>query len=328
MEFPLITAVYAVLIAFAVHILAERPLIPFLTRMKFGQNVRSDGPQTHLKKTGTPTMGGIAIIAGLAAASVFFLWRNVDGLVLVLTTVGFGLVGFLDDYLKVVKKRSLGLRAYQKILGQLIVSAPLIWYAAHSGNMIFGLNATSLLVPFGRSVDLGRYYVPFAVFVVIAVVNGSNLTDGLDGLAAGVGVRMLAFFIVMAWAAGSGTLPIAGAAAGSLLGFLLFNGHPARIIMGDTGSLALGGFVAGLAILLKMPLFIPIVGFIFFIESLSVVLQVGYFKFSGGKRLFKMAPIHHSFELAGWPETRIVTLFYAVTSVACLVGFLAGRNLI
>ena len=319
-------AIYAALIAFFINIAVSPMMIPALARLRIGQNIRDDGPSSHLSKKGTPTMGGIIILISLVASSLFFIAGNLDALILIFVTAGFGLIGFLDDYTKVVKRRSLGLRAYQKIALQLFVTGVFCLYIYTQRAVLFGVEFESLLVPFtnGMSIDLGVFYLPFIVLVMIGTVNGVNLTDGLDGLASGVTLLVSVFFVFMAWAAGSGTLPIAGAAAGSLLAFLLFNAYPAKIFMGDTGSLALGGLIAALAIMLKLPLFLPIVGFIYVVESLSVMIQVVYFK-KTGRRFFKMAPIHHAFEVSGWPETKVVTLFYVVTAVACLVSFLGAR---
>lgn len=326
MDSGLEVAIYAALMAFALNMVVSPFMIPALLRLKIGQNVRDDGPMTHLTKKGTPTMGGIIIIVSFTAASLLFLGGNLDGLMLVFVTVGFGLIGFFDDYIKVVKRRSLGLRAWQKIALQLVVTGVFTAYIYYQQNVFFGAEFSSVIIPFTNSytMELGALYAPFIFLVMIGTVNGVNLTDGLDGLATGVTLLVSVFFVFMAWAAGSGTLPIAGAAAGSLLAFLLFNAYPAKIFMGDTGALALGGFIAALAIMLKLPLFLPIVGIIYVLEALSVMIQVGYFK-KTGKRFFKMAPLHHAFEVSGWAETRVVTLFHIVTAIACLVGFLAAR---
>lgn len=313
-------AIYSVMISFILGIIFCPLLIPVLRRLKFGQTERDDGPESHLKKQGTPTMGGIAILAAFAIGGVFFIKENYDGLVVLLVTLGFGIIGFIDDYIKVVKKRSLGLTPIQKIIGQFIITGLFTFYIIKSGI------GTDILIPFtkGMTIDLGIIYIPFLFVAVIGTVNGVNLTDGLDGLASGVTLIVAVFFMMVAWAAGSGILPIAGAAAGSLLAFLIFNAYPAKVFMGDTGSLALGGFVAATAFILKMPIFIIIVGFIYLIESLSVIIQVGYFK-KTGKRIFKMAPIHHHFELCGWSETKVVTVFYIVTAMLCLIGLLACK---
>ncbi len=313
-------AVYSVMISFILGIVFCPMLIPVLRRLKFGQTERDDGPESHLKKQGTPTMGGIAILAAFVIGGAFFINGNMDGLAVLLVTLGFGVIGFIDDYIKVVKKRSLGLTPIQKIIGQLVITGLFALYIIKSGI------GTDILIPFtkGVTIDLGIIYIPFLVVTVLGTVNGVNLTDGLDGLASGVTLIVSVFFMMVAWAAGSGILPIAGAAGGSLLAFLIFNAYPAKVFMGDTGSLALGGFVASTALILKMPIFIIIVGFIYLMESISVILQVAYFK-KTGKRIFKMAPIHHHFELCGWSETKVVTVFYIITAMLCLVGLLACK---
>ena len=319
MNLTLRAAIYAILISFVIGVILCPLLIPILHKLKFGQTERGEGPQSHLKKNGTPTMGGIAILASFAITSFFFCKDNPDGLAVVLCTLGFGVIGFIDDYIKVVKKRNLGLRAYQKIIGQLIVTGLFAYYVFQKGG-----GATELLIPFvyGRTLDLGILYWPFLFIVMLGTVNGVNLTDGLDGLASGVTMIVAMFFLIASWALGSLLPPIAGAVIGSLVSFLLFNAYPAKVFMGDTGSLALGGFVAAMALLLKMPIFIVLVGFIYLIESLSVMIQVAVYK-KTGKRVFKMAPIHHHFELSGWSETKVVMFFYIITAMLSLVAFLA-----
>ena len=310
---------YAVLIAFFLSIILGPFVIPALQRLKFGQNVRDDGPGSHLKKAGTPTMGGVIILLSMVMTSLFFIKDSKEVQLILLVTIGFGIIGFLDDYIKVVKKRSLGLTAMQKIMGQLIVTV----LFAYLLKAYLGLN-TEIIIPFtnGAVVDLGILYWPFLIFAVLAVVNAVNLTDGLDGLASSVTVLVATYFAAIAWGINSGAFPVAGAAVGSLLGFLLFNTYPAKVFMGDTGSLALGGFVIATAFVMKMPLFILIVGLIYVIENVSVILQVFYFK-KTKKRLFRMAPIHHHFELGGWPETKVVAVFSIVTAIMCLVGLIA-----
>lgn len=312
-------AVYAILIAFLLNIVISPLMIPYLQRLKLGQYVRDDGPQTHLQKAGTPTMGGIIILFSILITSLFFLVNNKEVHTVLFTIFGFGVIGFMDDYIKVVKKRSLGLNPKQKIIGQLLVA------------IVFGLLIkyylkldTNILLPFsgGKEIELGRLYFPFLIFGVLGTVNAVNLTDGLDGLASGVTLIVATFFTAVSWGLHSNVLPISATAMGSLLGFLLFNTYPAKIFMGDTGSLALGGFVVSTAFILKMPLFILIVGLIYVVENLSVIIQVGYYKMTK-KRIFKMAPIHHHFELSGWPETKIVTVFCIITAMMCLVGLIA-----
>jgi phospho-N-acetylmuramoyl-pentapeptide-transferase len=327
MDIDLAPAVYAALGAFALNTVLCPVIIPYLRKLKFGQHVRDDGPESHKSKQGTPTMGGIMILISFAAAAFFFIGPHTESAALVLATLGFGAIGLADDYIKVSKKRSLGLRAWQKMLGQLLITG------AFAAYLMLGRQSpgqTMVYIPFteGTLIDLGIWYVPFLFIVMLGTVNGANFTDGLDGLASGVTILIVAFFLFAAWAMGSPVLPLAGAAAGSLLGFLLFNSHPAKIFMGDTGSLALGGFVAGIAFILRMPIFIAIVALVYLAEVLSVMLQVGYFKLTHGKRIFKMAPIHHHFEKSGMKETQVVAMFYIITAVLCLIGYLAGRKLL
>ena len=318
------TAIYAILIAFVANIVLCPMIIPSLIRFKFGQYVRSDGPAGHAKKAGTPTMGGIVIILSFFLAAMVFMRDNPEALAIVMVTVAFGFIGFLDDFIKITKRRSLGLRAYQKFFMQIVVSILFVvyWHSLDS-------YSAALIVPFFPELELnlGFFYPIFACFIFLGSTNGANLTDGLDGLAAGVTVLIVTFFMFVAWVYGAPFLPVIGAAVGSLLGFLLFNSHPAKLYMGDTGSLALGGFVAALALMLRMPLFLVIVAVVYVIETLSVMIQVAYFRLTGGRRFFKMAPIHHTFELNGWPETKVVAFFYVVTALACLLGYLAMQGL-
>ncbi|MDR2939559.1 MAG: phospho-N-acetylmuramoyl-pentapeptide-transferase, partial [Clostridiales bacterium] len=295
-------------------------VIPRLIKFKFGQNVRGDGPEKHLVKQGTPTMGGIMILLSFLLTSIIFL-KSRECILVAFFTLGFGVIGFLDDYIKIAKRRSMGLRAYQKLLLQIVLTLVFLYFMPQG--------ASSIYLPFfnGASFDLGFLYIPFMFIVTLGTVNGVNLTDGLDGLASGVTVLVTTFFIFIALAAGSDISPISGAVVGSLLGFLLFNSYPAKVFMGDTGSLALGGFIAATAMILRVPLFIIIVGLIYLCEDLSVMIQVSYFKLTKGKRFFKMAPIHHHFELIGLSETRVVTLFYVITALMCLIGFLAAKGL-
>lgn len=320
--------IYAIMISFVVGVILCPIVIPLLQRLKFGQTIRDDGPESHLQKQGTPTMGGIVFLFSFFVAGVFFLDGNYDGFALIGVTVGYGLVGFLDDYIKVVKKRSLGLRAAQKLALQLIITGIFYIYLSNAG-----VNE-EIYIPFGNGAvwDLGYLYIPFFFIAILGTVNGVNLTDGLDGLAGGVTLIVASFFAIIAWAANSTIGPMCGAIIGGLLAFLIFNSYPAKVFMGDTGSLALGGFIASTAFLLKMPLFIPLVGFIYLWESISVILQVLYFKvtkekYGEGKRLFKMAPFHHHLEKCGWRETQVVTLFYVATALLCLIGFLASTNI-
>lgn len=314
------TVTLPIIISFAISVILCPIFIPFLKRLKFGQFVRDEGPQSHLKKSGTPTMGGIVILLSIIITSLFYIKENKDIIPILFATVGFGLIGFLDDYIKVVMKRSLGLKAWQKMLGQFIVTAVFGYYLINYTDV-----STAMLIPFsgGKTLDLGYLWIPMLFFVFLGTTNGSNFTDGLDGLATSVTVLIATFFTVAALSFRESISPITGAVVGSLLGFLVFNSYPAKVFMGDTGSLALGGFVASTAYMLKMPLFILIVALIYLVEVLSVIIQVSYFKISGGKRIFKMAPIHHHFELCGWPETKVVTIFSIVTAILCVIALLA-----
>lgn len=313
------TIAMPVIIAFCISAILGPVIIPFLRRLKVGQTVRDDGPKTHLKKSGTPTMGGILILLAVVVTSLFYLQDYPKIVPILFSTLGFGLIGFLDDYIKVVLKRSMGLRAWQKMLGQFVVTAIFAYYLVNFTDVNLAMK-----VPFwsGHVIDFGMFNVPILFFIMIATVNGTNFTDGLDGLAGSVTVIVAVFFTVVAIGTNSGIEPITCAVVGALLGFLLFNVYPASVFMGDTGSLALGGFVAASAYMMQLQLFIPIVGFIYLIEVVSVILQVSYFKVSKGKRIFKMAPIHHHFELCGWAETRVVAVFSIVTALLCLVALI------
>ena len=307
----------SVMISFAISVLLGPVVIPFLRRLKIGQTERTEGPESHLKKNGTPTMGGILILISVVITSLLFVRQYPRIIPVLFLTLGFGLVGFLDDYIKVVLRRSMGLRAWQKFALQILVTSVFTFYLLHYTDV-----SLAMKVPFleGIYLDFGWFNIPILFFVVIGTVNGTNFTDGLDGLASSVTVLVATFFTVVAIGTNSGIEPITCAVVGALLGFLLFNVHPASVFMGDTGSLALGGFVAAAAIMMQMPLFIVIVGLIYLVEVLSVMMQVTYFKATGGKRIFKMAPIHHHFELCGWSETRVVAVFSIVTALLCLVA--------
>lgn len=309
-----------VLLSFAISAAAGPLIIPILRKLKVGQTVRDDGPQTHLKKNGTPTMGGIIFLLGVIVTSIFYVKDYPKIIPILFVTVGFGIVGFLDDYIKVVLRRSEGLTPAQKMAGQLVVTGIFAWYMVSYSDI--GL---LMLIPFsgGNYLDIGVLSVPLLFVAVIGTVNGTNFTDGLDGLASSVTIMVAVFFSVVAVGTKSGIAPVTCAVTGGLLGFLLFNVYPASVFMGDTGSLALGGFVASTAYMLRLPLFIVIVGLIYVVEVLSVMIQVSYFKATHGKRFFKMAPIHHHFEKCGWSETRVVAVFSIVTALCCLVALAA-----
>jgi phospho-N-acetylmuramoyl-pentapeptide-transferase len=311
--------IVSILSAFVLALVAGPILIPLLRRLKFGQNVRSDGPQSHLKKTGTPAMGGLIFLVVTIIVCLVFS-KDKDMLLVLASTLLFGLIGFADDYIKIVKKRSLGLRAWQKIVAQLVVAIVLTLVTS-------GVNqvGTSILIPFtGKFLDLGIMYMPFIIFIIIGTVNSVNLTDGLDGLAGGITVVVMGFFSVVALVSkNEGILVFTGALIGALLGFLRFNSHPAQVFMGDTGSLALGGAVASLAVITRLPIFLVIIGAVYVAETVSVIIQMVYFKWTKGKRFFKMAPLHHHFELSGWAESKVVSVFIIAAIILCLVGLLA-----
>ena len=293
--------------------------IPFLLKLKVGQTVRDDGPESHLKKNGTPTMGGIIILIGFIGGSVIFCSRYSNTIPIMLMTIGFGLIGFIDDYIKVVLKRSMGLRAWQKLLLQIIVTAIFAVYLTK----VSGVNLL-LRVPFtnGYMLDLSWFSYVILFIAVLGTVNGANLTDGVDGLASSVTIVIAIYFAIIAVLENMGLEPTSLALIGSLLGFLVFNCYPAKVFMGDTGSLSLGGYVIATAYMLNMPLYVIIVAVIYLVENISVMLQVSYFKITKGKRLFKMAPIHHHFEKSGWSETKVVTVFTIVSIFAAVIGYL------
>ena len=309
-----------IIVAFAISAVLGPVIIPFLRKLKFGQTVRDDGPQSHLKKNGTPTMGGLIFLISVILTSCIYMKDYPQIIPILFVTVGYGVIGFLDDYIKIVLKRSEGLTPSQKMFGQILVTGVFAVYMYKFSGI-----SMEMIVPFfpGVTLNLGFLTIPVMFLAVIGTVNGVNFTDGLDGLATSVTIMVAVFFGVVALGVGSGVWPITAAVIGALLGFLLFNVHPASVFMGDTGSLALGGFVAATAYMLQMPIFILIVGLIYWIEILSVIIQVGYFKISHGKRIFRMAPIHHHFELGGWAETRVVAVFTITTAILCLIGLMA-----
>ena len=310
-------SIAAVMFAFCISALAGPLIIPFLRRLKCGQTGRDDGPAGPPKKSGTPTMGGILILFSAVMSAAVFLEEYPKIAPILFLTIGFGFVGLMDDYIKVVCKRSMGLTPWQKLFGQLAVTGIFAWYLIRYTDV-----SLAMKVPFvpDRYLDFGMWNIPILFFIVLGTVNGTNFTDGLDGLAGSVTLMVAVFFSVVAIGTAGGIEPVTCAVAGALLGFLLFNVHPAEVFMGDTGSLALGGFVAGCAYMLQMPLFIAIVGAVYLAEVASVILQVGYYKVSGGKRIFRMAPLHHHFELCGWSETRITAVFTIITALMCLLA--------
>lgn len=308
-------------ISFALTVLLCPIFIPILHRMKFGQFIREEGPESHLKKAGTPTMGGIVMLAAFTVSSLAYMLNESQIFPVILLTVGFGFIGFLDDFIKLAKKRSLGLRAWQKLGLQIVLTGYFAYVIMNDYPEL-----TQIIIPFagGQVVwNLGVLFVPFVFIAVLGTVNGANFTDGLDGLATSVTVVIAMFFAIFSLRIESPVYLTAMIMIGTLLGFLIFNTYPAKVFMGDTGSLALGGFVAAEAFMLKVPLFIIIVAFIYLAEILSVMIQVSYFKITHGKRIFKMSPIHHHFELSGFEETRVVAMFTVVTILCCFIGFIA-----
>ncbi len=312
--------VIPVLISFGISVILGPVIIPFLRKLKMGQTERVEGVQSHLKKAGTPTMGGIIFLIAAVVTALFYVKDYPKVIPVLFLTLGFGIIGFLDDYLKVVLKRSDGLLPWQKFLLQVVVTGIFAYYLIHYTDI-----SLSMRIPFwpDHYLNMGWLAVPVLFFAVIGTVNGVNFTDGLDGLASSVTLIVAVFFTGVSIGVQGGVEPMTGAVVGGLMGFLLFNVYPAKIFMGDTGSLALGGFVAGTAYVLEMPLFILLVGLIYLVEVLSVMIQVSYFKATHGKRIFKMAPIHHHFELCGWSETRVVAVFSVITAVMCLIALLA-----
>lgn len=319
----LMMVIFPLLIAFAVSAISGKFLIPYLRRVKAGQTERGYGPKSHLQKSGTPNMGGLMIILGVTVSSLIFAARYPEVIPVLILTIGFGAVGFIDDYLKVVKHASDGLSVKQKLLLQIVIAVVFSVYVIHINHI-----PLSMKVPFARGaiLDFGVMNIPILCFIAVATVNGTNFTDGVDGLSSCVTVATALFFtiagVLSGTAGGSGAAVAGGAMIGALLGFLLYNAYPAKIFMGDTGSLALGGFVVGVAYLLQLPLFIPIVGFIYMIEVISVIIQVLYFKKTHGRRVFRMTPLHHHFELGGWSEVRVVAVFTIITVLLCCVGLL------
>lgn len=292
-------------------------VIPILKKLKVGQVVRDDGPKSHLKKSGTPTMGGIIMLLVIMLVSAVSAIKYPTILPVALLTLGYGVVGFLDDFIKLVLKNPTGLKPKYKMLGLIIISVAFILYLLSTGfttETYLPILKTYILLP-------KWVYIPCAVFIMLACTNSLNLTDGLDGLATGVNAIIMIFFTFISLVFGSKEMSVFSAiVTGASIGFLVFNIYPAKVFMGDTGSLALGGAFCGVALLLKIPLILIVVAGVCVVEALSVILQVSYFKATKGKRLFKMAPIHHHLELSGWKETKIVAMFWSITAVLCVLG--------
>lgn len=317
-----------ILIAFVVSVALSPFAISFLRKLKFSQTEREE-LESHLKKQGTPTMGGIVILAGIIVACLWsgIVQGNSEIWPVLFMTVGFGVVGFLDDFLKVVLKRQDGLMPKQKMFLQFLITVIFIYYYIFAAG-----EGTEMIIPFtgGSTFDIGYFAIPMMFIVILGTVNAVNFTDGLDGLATSVTILVSVFLAIAALIMRPGVYPVIGAVIGALMGFLLFNVHPAKVFMGDTGSLALGGFVVSVAYMLDIPLFILMIGLVYFCEILSVMIQVSYFKITHGKRVFRMTPIHHHFELGGfsgkgdpWSETRVVAVFSIITALMCLVAYMA-----
>ena len=308
--------VIPVLISFAISLILGPVVIPFLRKLKMGQTERVEGVQSHLKKAGTPTMGGVIILASVAVTSLIYVKDYPQIIPVLFLTVGFGLIGFLDDYIKVVKHRNLGLLAWQKLIMQFIVTGGFL-----VGLHMQGLLTTIIMLPFIGAVDLGWEYYPIAFFGIIFLVNAVNLTDGLDGLCSCVTfVSMLGYLLAASMLSFYHVAVLAAATAAAAAGFLVWNFYPAKVFMGDTGSLFLGGAIAALAFAYDMPLILLLVGFVYLCETLSDIIQVAYFKATHGKRIFRMTPIHHAFEMRGWREVKIDGFFALIAVIGVAMG--------
>ena len=322
------TATYALIaaIGFAVSMLVTARMIPLMKQKQFGQYIREEGPEAHLSKAGTPTMGGIAFILGTTVAVIVSMFMpagdTMGKIAILLSMYAFGAVGFIDDYNKIAKKQNEGLTPKQKLILQAVFGLALaVFMMAKEG--------TAMFIPFFRTtVDIGILYIPFVVFIEIAMANAVNLTDGLDGLASSNSAIVACTFAIIGMSVRGGSEPMAVAGQalfGALVGFFLYNHYPAKIFMGDTGSMALGGALSAMAIVGHMEWLLPIAGMIYVIEALSVIIQVTYFKKTGGKRVFRMAPIHHHFELGGWHETKVVKVFCLFTFICCIAAYFSVR---
>ncbi|WP_455675299.1 phospho-N-acetylmuramoyl-pentapeptide-transferase [Pradoshia sp.] len=310
---------FTILVSFLITVLLSPIFIPFLRRLKFGQSIREEGPKSHQKKTGTPTMGGVVFLLAILVTTLImtgkFTTVSEETYLLLFVTIGFGLLGFLDDFIKIAMKRNLGLTSKQKFLGQVVIS--IIFYLICRQSDL----STAIGIPFtDYELDFGWFYVFIVIFWLVGFSNAVNLTDGLDGLVSGTSAIAFGAFAVLAWNQQNYEVALfCVAVVGAVLGFLVFNAHPAKVFMGDTGSLALGGALATVAILLKLELLLVIIGGVFVIETLSVILQVASFK-STGKRIFKMSPLHHHYELSGWSEWRVVVTFWSVGLLLSILG--------
>ena len=310
---------FTIFMGFLISVLLAPFFIPFLRRLKFGQSIREEGPKSHQKKSGTPTMGGIIIILSIVITTLVmtgkFSEATITTFLLLFVTIGYGLLGFLDDFIKVVMKRNLGLTSKQKLIGQILIAV--IFYIIYKQS---GFSTAVTIPGLDVSFDLGIFYVLFIVFWLVGFSNAVNLTDGLDGLVSGSSAIVFGAFAVLAWNQSQYDIAIFSVAiVGAVLGFLVFNAHPAKVFMGDTGSLALGGAIATIAIMTKLELLLIIIGGVFVVETLSVIIQVISFK-TTGKRVFKMSPLHHHYELVGWSEWRVVVTFWSVGLLFAILG--------
>ncbi len=307
-----------VVISFFIAVLIGPKIIELLRRLKAGQTERAEGLESHQKKTGTPTMGGIIFLIPVVIIGIFYGRTHKEVIPVLILTIGFGIIGFLDDYIKVVRKHNLGLRAWQKILGQFVVTVLFSLYVQNFTDI-----SLAMKVPFTSIVlDFGFWNIPILFFIALGTANGTNFTDGVDGLCASVTAVVAAFFAVAGMHYGAtGAEVMSSAMVGALLGYLVYNVYPGKVMMGDTGSLAIGGFVTGVAYVMQMPIFIAIAGFIYALEVISVIMQVSYFKITHGKRIFRMAPIHQHFEKGGWSETKVVNVFTTITILLCLLSY-------
>ncbi|MCJ7839550.1 phospho-N-acetylmuramoyl-pentapeptide-transferase [Lederbergia sp. NSJ-179] len=309
----------SLLISFLITVLLSPIFIPFLRRLKFGQSIREEGPKSHQKKSGTPTMGGILIVLSVLVTTLVMMWKfqepNWEIYLLLFVTAGYGLLGFLDDFIKIALKRNLGLTSKQKLIGQIVIA--IIFYIGLKMNDI----STAITIPMTDfSIELGWFYSLFIVFWLVGFSNAVNLTDGLDGLLSGTAAISFGAFAIVAWSHSQFDISVFSVTVvGAVLGFLVFNAHPAKVFMGDTGSLALGGAIAAISILLKVELILLVIGAVFVVETLSVILQVASFK-TTGKRIFKMSPLHHHYELSGWSEWRVVVTFWTVGILCSIIG--------
>lgn len=310
---------FTIIMGFLIAVLLSPIFIPFLRRLKYGQSIREEGPKSHQKKSGTPTMGGVLILLSVIITTIVMIGKyselGLDTYLLLFVLIGYGLLGFADDFIKIALKRNLGLTSRQKLVGQIFIAA--IFY------IVLNINdySTVIQIPFSSySFDLGWFYAIFIVFWLVGFSNATNLTDGLDGLLSGTAAVAFGAFAILAWSQSQYDIAVFSVAVvGAVLGFLVFNAHPAKVFMGDTGSLALGGALAAIAILTKMEIILLLIGAVFVIETLSVILQVISFK-TTGKRIFKMSPIHHHFELTGWSEWRVVVTFWTVGILCAVLG--------